>query len=218
MRFETDTQGALEIAPTALTVAGWTGRDAAAVEHHIAELAEIGVPRPSAVPLYYRCAPSLLTQADRIAALGTETSGEAEPFLLRAGGALWLGLGSDHTDRGLEAHSVAHSKQICAKPVARSLWAYEPLADRLDALELRSWISEAGGWTLYQEGTLAAIRPLAGLLAASPLAEGEAMLCGTLPARGGVRPSASWRMELRDPAAGRALKLAYAVETLPVVA
>jgi hypothetical protein len=215
MEFETD-HGALSVAPSALTVAGWTGRDRAAVEHHIEELAALGVPRPSAVPLFYACAPALLTQADSIDALGDETSGEAEPFLLRADGALWLGLGSDHTDRGLEATSVAHSKQICAKPVARHLWRFDLLSDRLDSLELRSWIDEGAGWTLYQEGKLAAIRPLASLLDAAPLAEGEAMLCGTLPAIGGVRPGARWRMELRDPGGDRTMTLEYSVRALPV--
>jgi len=215
MRFETD-NGAVDVLPTALTVAGWTGRDVAAVEHHIDELAALGVPRPSTVPLYYACAPALLTGASAIDVLGEETSGEVEPFLLRAGGALWLGLGSDHTDRGLEATSVAHSKQICAKPIAGTLWAFDALAGRLDALELRSWIAGGGGWTLYQEGTLAAIRPLAELLAAAPLGEGEAMLCGTLPAIGGVRPAPAWRMELRDPVEGRAIALEYAVRSLPV--
>ena len=37
-------------------VAGWTGRDKAALDHHIEELAAIGVPGPSTVPLYYRVA------------------------------------------------------------------------------------------------------------------------------------------------------------------
>jgi hypothetical protein len=218
MQFDTDLRGPLALAPTALTVAGWTGRDAAAVAHHIEELAAIGVPRPSATPLFYRCAPGLLTHGERIAVLGAETSGEAEPLLLRADGALWLGLGSDHTDRGLEATSVAHSKQVCAKPVARGLWALAPLADRLDSLELRCWVREGADWTLYQDGTLAGIRPLAELLAAAPLAEGAAMLCGTLPALGGVRPGAAWRMTLTDPAAGRTLPLEYAAESLPVIA
>jgi hypothetical protein len=216
MLFETDTDGTLDVTPTALTVAGWTGRDVAAVEHHIVELAALGVPAPSAVPLFYRCGAALLTQAGRIAVLGEATSGEAEPFLLRAQGRLWLGLGSDHTDRGLEATSVAHSKQVCPKPVANQLWAFDALADRLDTLELRSWIEEAGGWVLYQEGTLAAIRPLPDLLAAAPLAEGEAMLCGTLPALGGVRPGPRWRMALHDPARSRTLTLDYTVDPLPV--
>jgi hypothetical protein len=217
MRFDAE-DGPREIAPEALVVAGWTGRDAEAVAHHIEELAAIGVPRPSATPLFYRAAAALLTQAARIEVLGEQTSGEAEPLLIRAQGRVWLGLGSDHTDRGLEATSVAHSKQICAKPVAPALWDFAPLADRLDALELRCWAREGAGWTLYQEGTLAAIRPLAELIAAAPLSEGAAMLCGTLPAIGGVRPAQGWRMELRDPAGDRAIAMEYAVTTLPVVA
>ena len=43
-----------------LVVAGWAGRDIAAIEHHIEELAAIGVPRPSSVPLYYRIAANQL--------------------------------------------------------------------------------------------------------------------------------------------------------------
>lgn len=222
MRFDLDGAGVAEIAVTAAVVAGWTARDAAKVAHHIAELAAIGVAAPSATPLFYRVSPALLTQADSIAALGDQTSGEAEPLLLRHGGALWLGLASDHTDRALEAWSVAHSKQVCAKPVARALWPLAPIADRLDALMLRSWIDEGDGWTLYQEGPLALIRPLAALEAACPLPEGGAMLCGTLGAIGGVRPAARFRMALRDEVAGceagREIVAEYSVVPLPVVA
>lgn len=216
MRFDTD-EGPVEIDLRALTIAGWTGRDAEGVAHHIEELAALGVPRPSATPLFYRVAPALLTQAAAIDALGTQTSGEVEPLLLRARGTLWLGLASDHTDRGLEATSVAHSKQVCGKPAATHLWAFASLAERLDALALRAWAREDGGWTLYQDGTLAAIRPLGELLEANPLAEGEAMLCGTLPAIGGVRPAAAWRMELHDPVADCSISLSYEVGALPVV-
>jgi hypothetical protein len=216
MLFDFEGRGPRMTQISALTVAGWTGRDRAKVDHHIAELAAIGVAPPSTVPVFYRASASLLTQADAIEVLGEETSGEAEPLLLRWDGRLWLGLGSDHTDRGLEAHSVAHSKQICAKPVARHLWALDPLRDRLDALRLRSWIHEDGDWRLYQDGTLAAIRPLAQLLAANPLDEGAAMLCGTLGAIGGVRPAAAFRMELTDDAAGRAIAHAYRVTALGV--
>lgn len=217
MRFDTDTEGPLDIELRALTVAGWTGRDAAGVAHHIEELAALGVPRPSATPLFYRVAPTLLTQSPIIDTLGQETSGEVEPLLLRAQGALWLGLASDHTDRGLEATSVAHSKQICPKPASPALWNLAPLAGRLDALRLRAWVQENGTWTLYQEGALSAIRPLDELLDASPIAESEAMLCGTLPAIGGVRPAGAWRMEMHDLEGGRRIDLAYKVRVLPVV-
>jgi len=218
MRFDLDGAGEADIALTKAVVAGWTARDPAQVAHHIAELAAIGVAAPSATPLFYRVAPGLLTQADEIAVLGGRTSGEAEPMLLRHGGALWLGLASDHTDRALEAWSVAHSKQVCAKPVAHALWPLAPLAGRLDALMLRSWIDEGAGWTLYQEGPLALIRPLLALEAACPLPEGGAMLCGTLGAIGGVRPAARFRMALRDEAEGREIAAEYRIAPLPVIA
>ena len=51
---------------TKLVIAGWTGRDAAAIQHHIHELELIGVPAPSTVPLYYRGSALLLTQATNI--------------------------------------------------------------------------------------------------------------------------------------------------------
>jgi hypothetical protein len=216
MLFDVEGRGPQNIPVRALTVAGWTGRDRAKVDHHIAELAAIGVAPPSTVPVFYRASVATLTQADAIEALGDETSGEAEPLLVRWDGRLWLGLGSDHTDRGLEAHSVAHSKQICAKPVAGALWSLDALRDRLDGLVLRSWIEEGGAEVLYQDGTLAAIRPLAELEATNSLAEGEAMLCGTLGAIGGVRPAARFRMALIDEASGRRIEHAYRVTALPV--
>jgi hypothetical protein len=223
LTFQTDA-GPLALAPGALIVAGWTGRNLEAVLHHIAELATFGVPAPSTVPLYYRCAPALLTQAEEVAVLGTTTSGEAEPLLIRdAAGELWLGLGSDHTDRGLEAHSVAHAKQVCAKPVARGLWRLDAaLTARLDDLALDSDIrdDDAQDWIPYQRGTLAAIQPLAELLAGAPdgLAPGAAMLCGTLAAIGGVRPARQFRARLVDPATGRRLDLSYRAAPLPVIA
>lgn len=63
-----------------LYVAGWTGRNHDAVQHHIDELSAIGIAPPSQVPLYYRVSNALLTQETVVEALGNETSGEAELF------------------------------------------------------------------------------------------------------------------------------------------
>ncbi|WP_421983759.1 DUF2848 domain-containing protein [Roseibium sp.] len=216
MKFQTET-GVLEGAPERLIVAGWTGRDRAAVDHHIEELAAIGVPAPSGVPLYYQCAPALLTQETQIQALGEETSGEAEPFLLKQDGRIWLGLASDHTDRALEAHSVAASKQICAKPVADVLWPFEAVSPHLDDLVLKSWIEEAGSWVPYQDGKLASILPLEQLMQGAPLTDGTAMLCGTLPAIGGVRPAPDFRMSLSDPVRGQSIDWSYRTATLRII-
>lgn len=216
MRFATP-DGALEATISHVTIAGWTGRDRAAVDHHIAELAAIGVAAPSEVPLYYRVSDSLLTQATTIQVMGHETSGEVEPLVIRTGGRLYLGLASDHTDRAIEVSSVAASKQICAKPVARALWPWEEVEGHLDTLELTTEIKEAGAWVPYQAGSLAAIRPLPDLISGAALTASAALLCGTLPANDGVRPADAYRMALTDPVLGRTIALEYAVATLPVV-
>ncbi|KZM49002.1 DUF2848 domain-containing protein [Labrenzia sp. OB1] len=216
MQFKTAT-GVLSCTPDRLIIAGWTGRDRAAVDHHIEELAAIGVPAPSSVPLYYQCAPALLTQETSIQVLGDQSSGEAEPFVLKQDGRIWLGLASDHTDRALETYSVAWSKQACAKPVADTLWPFEDIADHLDSLKLQSWIREGGDWVAYQDGTLASILPLHQLIAGASLRDGTAMLCGTLPAIGGVRPSSEFRMKLEDPVTGLSISSGYTSASLEIV-
>lgn len=217
MQFETP-NGPVTFDINHLVVAGWTGRDQDKVQHHIDELAAIGVAPPSQVPLFYRTSASLLQQSDRIDVLGAGTSGEVEPLIINANGILWLGLGSDHTDRPLEAHSVAASKQACAKPIAKVLWPLGEVKDHLDDLELHCDIRENGAWVPYQTGTVASIRPLADLVAASNLPDGGAMLCGTLGAIGGVREGEAYRMRLTDPVLKREITLEYAMTTLPVIA
>ncbi|MEX2631952.1 MAG: DUF2848 domain-containing protein [Tistlia sp.] len=227
LQFEVEGEGRLRLERRQGVIAGWTGRDPAAIEHHIEELAAIGVPRPSSVPLYYRVSAQAFTQAPAIQVVGDGSSGEVEPLLFDSGEALYLGLGSDHTDRSLETYSVALSKQICAKPVARQAWRFEEVAGHLEQLELRSWIEEAEGAArvLYQEGTIAGIRPFAELLAGTPvaagggrMAAGAMMLCGTFPViSGGVRPALAFHMELRDPRLDRSIACSYRVEVLPNV-
>jgi hypothetical protein len=202
---------------TSVVVAGWTARDADAVQHHIDELAVLGIAPPSEVPLYYRVAHPLLTQDDMIEVLGDGSSGEVEPLLIKSNGKTFLGLASDHTDRDLEGHSVAVSKQVCAKPIAAALWDFDEIKDHLDGITLRCWIKENGREILYQEGTLSSIRPLAELCEGAGFTDGMAMLCGTFPAIGGVRPANSYRMELSDHTNCKTIALSYGVSTLPLI-
>lgn len=205
-----------------LVIAGWTGRDEAAVRHHIEELAAIGVARPSTVPLFYRVGAGQLTQTERLQVVGGETSGEAEPVIVSLADGLWLAVGSDHTDRKLEAVSVALSKQVCGKVIGRELWRLDDVAARWDRLVLRAHAEIDGRKTLYQDGTMAAIRPASDLIQRyagdGRLPPGTAMFCGTVPAKGGVRPASRFEMAIEDPETGRALRHAYAVDALPVVA
>ena len=210
----------VETAIHPLVVAGWTGRDETALQHHIEELAAIGVPRPSSVPVFYRVSVSNLTQADSIEVLGPDTSGEAEPVLVSLPDGLWIGLGSDHTDRKAESLGIALSKQLCAKVVGRMLWRLDEISDRWDRLMLRSFATIAGKRVLYQEGPLAAMRTPADLLArwqGEEHAPGTIMFCGTLGAIGGIRPASRFEMELEDPPRGRSMRHGYEIRALPVV-
>jgi len=204
-------------------VAGWAGRDQDAIKHHIEELALIGVTRPSAVPLYYRVAENQLSQAPHIQAVGPHSSGEVETLVFTVDGEMYVSLTSDHTDRKLESHSVALSKQLCVKPVGTTAWRFADVARHWDELVIRSHIEENGVEVLYQEGTLNLLRTPTDLIvgylgAAATLPAGVAMSCGTVGAIGGIRASTAFTMELFDPRSGRSLKHRYAVEVLPEVA
>jgi hypothetical protein len=199
-----------------LVIAGWTGRDEAALKKHIRELEEIGVKPPKTTPIFYRVAASLLTFAEEIQVSGPDTSGEVEFVLLKSDSGLRVAVGSDHTDRKAETIGVSLSKQLCAKPVSRDSWPYEEVKPHWERLILRSWILEGGKRTLYQEGTVNAMRSPEDLLGRYPLAPGEAMFCGTFAAKGGIRPSSRFEMELEDPVRKRKLGHAYSIEVLPV--
>jgi hypothetical protein len=196
-------------------VAGWTGRNRDAVEVHIAELEELGVQRPSSSPVFYRVSSSRLSTALEIEATAT-SSGEVEPVLLKHEGRLWVGVGSDHTDRDVEKYSVAVSKQLCDKPLARSFWLYEEVANHWDHLILRSWIDDD---VLYQEDSLVTLLPPDEILrlAEPQLDDGTLMFCGTCASHGGIRPAKTFRYQLADPVLTRKTEGAYRVRPLPLV-
>jgi hypothetical protein len=202
-----------------LVVAGWTGRDVAALEKHIRELEAIGVKRPKSTPIFYRVAASLLTTDDTIEVLGDHSSGEVECVAYSFDDGTFVGLGSDHTDRKAESVGVSLSKQMCAKPVSREIWRLEDVAPHWDALLLRSYVGVNGERRLYQEGSVAAMRPLNELFRLygerERLAAGTAMFCGTLAVHGGIAPAEKFEMELEDPVLGRRITHSYRVKTLP---
>ncbi|MEM7045294.1 MAG: DUF2848 family protein, partial [Pseudomonadota bacterium] len=184
---------------------------------------------PSKTPLFYRVDPALLAGAvETISVVGDSSSGEAEAVILSMADGLWVGLGSDHTDRAFEAHSVQLSKQLCRKPMADILWSYDEVIDHWDDLILRAHILEDSERTLYQEGTLASVRRPEELMAAyreerglpphTPLPEGTVLFTGTLPAIGGIRSATRFEMELEDPTSGRQIKKAYETAVLPICA
>jgi len=210
-----------DVAIAEAVVAGWTGRDQAAVEKHIKELEALGVKRPATTPIFYRCSVARITTDDVIEAVGDQSGGEVEFVLLQHGGKLWVGTGSDHTDREVEKFGVTVSKQMCDKPIATTFWAFDEVAPHWDKLILRAHVTENGKRALYQEGSVAAMREPADLMTryskSGRLAEDNLMFCGTLAAKGGVRPTDHFEFELEDPVLGRKISHAYRVKKLPIL-
>jgi hypothetical protein len=224
LTFTIEDQGA----PTRLTlpinqavIAGWTGRDPVARDKHIAELEAIGIARPATTPIYYRVAACRLTMEDSIEVSGEDSSGEVEFVLIGWQGRIFVGCGSDHTDRKVEAYSVTVSKQMCDKPIASELWELEDVAGHWDQLILRSFAWINGERVLYQEGTLNAMLPVADLIDRQfgkvGLPDGCAMFGGTFAAKGGIRPASRFEIELEDPVMKRSIRHGYDVITMAVL-
>lgn len=205
-----------------LIIAGWTGRDQAALDAHIRELAAVGVAAPSRTPIFYRVSESLLTTADAIQVLGTDSTGEVEFVLIQDSERLLVGLGSDQTDRKAEAIGVALSKQMCAKVLAAEVWEFSTVEPHWDSLILRSYAVSEGKRVIYQEGSVAKTLSPQKLIelytgmSGRPFGSGTAMFSGTLPVIGELRWSSEFTMELADPVLKRTISHRYAIRPLPV--
>ena len=219
-----DARGAttpLTVTITQGVIAGWTGRDPVARDHHIAELAAIGIAPPASTPIYYRCGARRFTTDGAIECTGEESSGEVEFCLFATGGKTYVGVGSDHTDRKVETYNITVSKQMCDKPIAATVWDLAEVEGHWDQIILRSWATIDGSRVLYQEGTLSGMLPVAELIRlgfnAATLPEGTAMLGGTFAAKGGIRPATRFDYEIEDPVLKRRIASGYDIVTLPVV-
>jgi Protein of unknown function (DUF2848) len=223
LTFTIDAQGTttpLTLAIDQAVIAGWTGRDPVARDKHIAELEAIGIARPASTPIYYRVSARRLTTEDSIEVCGNESSGEVEFVLIGWQGRIFVGLGSDHTDRRVETYSVTVSKQMCDKPIASVLWELEDVIDHWDRMMLRAYAWIKGKRELYQQGTLDAMLSVSELIArgfdGGKFPDGCAMFGGTFAAIGGIRPADRFEYELEDPVLKRTIRHGYDVVTMPV--
>jgi hypothetical protein len=216
-----DTTTPLTLPIEQAVIAGWTGRDPVARDKHIAELEAIGIARPATTPIYYRVSARRLTTTDSIEVSGGDSSGEVEFVLVGWQGRIFVGLGSDHTDRKVEAYSVTVSKQMCDKVMASVLWELEDVIGHWDQMILRAWAWIDGARVLYQEGTLDSMLSVAELIhgkfGVGGLPDGCAMFGGTFAAKGGIRPASRFEYELEDPVLKRSIRHAYDVIELPVL-
>ncbi|HEY5682957.1 MAG TPA: DUF2848 family protein [Sulfuricaulis sp.] len=193
--------------------AGASARDREKVQKHIAHMSTLGVKPPPHVPMLYPLMPNLVTNATDIGVIGDDSTPEVEVVLFRAGGEEYLTVGSDHTDRRIEAVSALQGKNSCPKIVAATAWPVHEVIDHWDSLTLRSQCGE----TLLQEGALSHVMVYEQLMAFvrandGDLMEGRLVFSGTVPTR--AKPpqgDVTIRLDLIDPVLHRSLRHDYNV-------
>jgi Protein of unknown function (DUF2848) len=197
---------------------GSATRDPGSARAHQEEVAHIGVQIAFEIPAprIYPLAPEVITTADEISVQGDRTSGEVEIVLLMAD-TLYVGVGSDHTDRTLEKVSILWSKQACANVLAPVLWRFDDIAAHWDSCRLRSWVDgrlyQDCGVDMFKrpEELLDIVRARSGSLPARDFA----IFCGTyVSVDKSVGFGNDWRIELADPVLGRTIGHRYKVSNL----
>ena len=205
-----------------LICGGYSGRNQEAVNRHVEELRAHGLEAPRQTPIFFKISTHQALTEDTVEVLTGRTSGEVEFVLLCVAGApRWVTVGSDHTDRDLERHSLAASKQLYPKILAPTVWPLAEVLSHWDALILRSWVHSDGNRQPYQEDTLQAMLAPADLLAAAVREYGAQALqqaivfSGTLATIGGeLQFGERFEIELLDPVLGRRIHHSYAVQLL----
>lgn len=205
---------------TDLLNAGYAGREQAEVKAHIAELAELGISGPATTPALYPVSPYLAQQTSEVSVQHGRTSGEAEWALVITDTDVLLTVACDHTDRELEVHGVAWSKNASPDVLGRTAWRLDDVQDHLDQITLKAWVGEGEeADTLIQESSMAAL--LAPDYWLNVLSErglnkpGTVLISGTVAMINGVDQFArSWKVELHDPTTGQSINAAYAVREM----
>jgi len=202
--------------------AGYTGRDQEKVRKHIEELKKEGVPSPESTPTAYEMITQLVYFDQEIEVIGRKTSGEAEYVLLCSGDEVYVGVGSDHTDRELESVSIIKSKQVCPNILSDRLWRLKEIRKEWDEIVLRGWTkNEEGKRIPYQESPLSAMMNPEDLMdfiqnrVDDKNLNGVVIFSGTIPMLTGEFVYGSYfEAELFNPRNGKKLNLSYQIQVL----
>jgi hypothetical protein len=188
---------------------------------HVEELRAHGIAAPEKIPAFYAVPKHLVAVVREFEVLGNRTSGEVEPVLFFKDGDIYVGLGSDHTDRDLERATIDKAKLVCPKVVARELWSFQAIKSKWGRLLLRSWLGDGHRKQLYQEARLNTFIAPEKLIALARLhvrggnLEGMVLFLGTIPMKNsGFRFGATFTGELLDEASQNKLSFNYRIKPM----
>lgn len=198
---------------------GYAGRNIEKTMEHIKELEErFGVPAPKLIPTIFQTSNMLLTHDLDIHFVGHDTCGEVEYVIITQGEKIYIGIGSDHSDRKVEGDNVLKAKQICPKPIGYKVWDYDDVKDHWDDILLHSYQVVDGKEELYQEGGVKDILPVEKILTEMHKRIGACkntvIFSGTVPVKNGFVFGDRFRGEIIDPVLNRKLTFQYNVHAI----
>src|SRR5690554_1256842 len=177
----------IQFEPRLVLNAGYAGRNQEAVRRHVEELAELGVPRPERVPMVFAVSNHLLLPLSELQVIDEQSSAEIEYVLLFHRGSVYVTVGSDHSDREVEIHSIQKAKNSYPNLMAPVAWPLEEVIDHFDRLELVCRVTRGPEELLYQKGMTADLLPpsywLDWLKRARVPEDGLAFFSGTIAAQ-----------------------------------
>ncbi|MBO6759188.1 MAG: DUF2848 family protein [Roseibium sp.] len=194
---------------------GSATRDPQVAVAHQEEVAKSGIHIAFDVPAprIYPIALQALTSDDEVLVQSDRTSGEVE-IVIHVGDEIYVGVGSDHTDRALETVSIPGSKQAVVNHLAPVFWPYDEIRDSWDDCVLKSWVDDR----LYQDvGVSAFLRPedIIALLRerVNGVPDRDFMIyCGTIVSVDkALGFGTNWRYQIDSPSTGRRIGATYQV-------
>ncbi len=221
LQLTVEERGKLDFDVKKILNAGYTARNQDEVRKHIDELTKArGIP-PLSVPEFFPKITDRITTADKITVLSENTtSGEAEFVLLFNQDKIYVGVGSDHTDRVLGQQNMLASKQVCPNVISTEVWLYEEVESHWDDLILRSWVLKDKKRQLYQEARLKTFMKVEELInkIKSQIVDslgGTVFYSGTVPTISGeICCSSYFEVKLIDEKRGKSIGCAYSVEPI----
>lgn len=201
--------------------AGFSGRNQEASQKHLDEIRKEGINfEVESTPIFFPKLKDRITTGNTVEVLGDcKSCGEAEPVLLiDRDNEIYIGIGSDHSDRELEKHSLVSSKQMCPNVMSRKVWRYADVRDHWDDITMRAWVVGADGKReLYQEGKMQSFMTVEDFLAETKKRvkgdlTGAVIFMGTVPTLNGkLIYTPGFEAELSDERTGKTLNCSYTV-------
>jgi hypothetical protein len=202
---------------------GFTMRDAEKMQRHLEECYALGVKElicdrpPLVMPISTW---AVLTDA-AITVQRPKTSGEVEIVTVAdADGTVYVGVGSDHTDRPLENLDIPWAKQVAPNIVAPTLWRWDEVRDHWDEVRMSCTVLDKGEAVEYQDASVAEFWTPAEMLqgvrdSVVPVPGAIILFSGTVVTlEEKLRFAEQWTLRMSDPVLGREIVHTYTVEVL----